>query len=108
MNANFELAYLEGGDDFFGPNLGGAVVATNVRKNYATECPNVGKFLKNLTFTLQAENEIMAAILDEGEKPQAAAKAWIKKNPQALNAWLKGVKPKAGADALKSAIALTE
>ena len=108
MNANFELAYLDGGDDFFGPNLGGAVVETNVRKGYATECPNVGKFLKNLTFTLQAENEIMAAILDEGQKPEAAAKAWIKKNPDALNAWLKGVQTKEGADALKSAIALTE
>lgn len=107
MNANFELAYLEGGDDFFGPNLGGAVVATNVRKGYASECPNVGKFLKNLTFTLQAENEIMAAILDEGKKPEAAAKAWIKQNPEALNRWLEGVKTKDGADALKSAVALT-
>lgn len=107
MNANFELAYLEGGDDFFGPNLGGAVVATNVRKGYASECPNVGKFLKNLTFTLQAENEIMAAILDEGKKPEAAAKAWIKQNPEALNRWLDGVKTKDGADALKSAVALT-
>ena len=108
MNANFELAYLEGGDDFFGPNLGGAVVATNVRKGYASECPNVGKFLKNLTFTLQAENEIMAAILDEGKKPEAAAKAWIKQNPETLNRWLEGVKTKDGADALKSAVALTD
>ncbi|KZZ44018.1 glycine/betaine ABC transporter substrate-binding protein [Thalassolituus sp. HI0120] len=108
MNANFELAYLEGGDDFFGPNLGGAVVATNVRKSYASECPNVGQFLKNLTFTLQAENEIMAAILDEGKKPEAAAKAWIKQNPETLNRWLEGVKTKDGADALKSAVALTD
>ncbi|MEO0693733.1 MAG: glycine betaine ABC transporter substrate-binding protein, partial [Pseudomonadota bacterium] len=29
MNANFELTYLEGGDDWFGPNLGGATVFTN-------------------------------------------------------------------------------
>lgn len=108
MNANFELAYLEGGDDFFGPNLGGAVVATNVRKDYASECPNVGKFLKNLTFTLQAENEIMAAILDDGKKPEAAAKAWIKQNPEALNRWLDGVKTKDGADAQTAAVALTQ
>ncbi|UTW48747.1 choline ABC transporter substrate-binding protein [Bacterioplanoides sp. SCSIO 12839] len=108
MNANFDLAYLEGGDDFFGPNLGGAVVETNVRKGYAQACPNVGQFLKNLTFTLQAENEIMAAILDDGKKPEAAAKAWIKKNPEALNAWLKGVTTKDGAEALKSAMALTK
>jgi glycine betaine/proline transport system substrate-binding protein len=108
MNANFDLAYLEGGDDFFGPNLGGAVVETNVRKGYAEACPNVGQFLKNLTFTLQAENEIMAAILDDGQKPQAAAKAWIKKNPEVLERWLAGVTTKDGAVALESAIALTE
>lgn len=108
MNANFDLAYLEGGDDFFGPNLGGAVVKTNVRKGYTSECPNVGKFLSNLKFTLQAENEIMAGILDEGKKPEDAAKAWIKKNPEALNAWLEGVNTKDGAQALQSALALTE
>ncbi|MBQ0793769.1 MAG: choline ABC transporter substrate-binding protein, partial [Oleispira antarctica] len=50
MNSNFELAYLEGGDDFFGPNLGGANIHTNVRKNYTSECKNVGKLLDNLTF----------------------------------------------------------
>jgi len=108
MNANFELAYLEGGDDFFGPNLGGAVVATNVRKGYATECPNVGKFLTNLKFTLASENQIMASILNDKQKPAAAAKAWIKNNPQALKQWLDGVTTKDGQPAMKSAIALTE
>ena len=28
MNANFALTYLSGGDDYFGPDLGGAIVAT--------------------------------------------------------------------------------
>jgi len=108
MNANFELAYLEGGDDFFGPNLGGAVVATNVRKGYASECPNVGKFLTNLKFTLASENQIMASILDDKQKPAAAAKAWIKNNPETLKQWLDGVTTKDGQPAIKSAIALTE
>ena len=78
MNANFEMAYLEGGDDFFGPNLGGATVYTNVRKGYAGECPNVGKLLKNLKFSLAMENEIMGAILDDGKDPNKAAAAWLK------------------------------
>ncbi|HEX6011063.1 MAG TPA: choline ABC transporter substrate-binding protein, partial [Geminicoccaceae bacterium] len=39
MNANFELAYLTGGDEVFGPNFGGATVYTNVRKGYLQECP---------------------------------------------------------------------
>jgi len=105
MNANFELAYLEGGDDFFGPNYGGANVHTNVRKNYTTECKNVGKLLTNLTFTLPMENEVMALILDAGKKPEAAAKEWIKKNPAALDAWLKDVKTLDGQPALAAASA---
>lgn len=91
MNANFELEYLEGGDDFFGPNLGGASVFTNVRKGYTTECKNVGNLLTNLTFTLAMENEVMSAILDEGKKPNAAAKAWLSNNTSVLSGWLEGV-----------------
>ena len=64
MNANFSMAYLTGGDDYFGPNFGGAEVFTNVRAGYVAECPNVGALLSNLTFTLAMENEIMGAILE--------------------------------------------
>ena len=66
MNANFDLTYLSGGDEWFGPNYGGATVYTNVRAGYLEECPNVGQLLKNLKFTLEMENEIMGAILDDG------------------------------------------
>ena len=100
MNANFELMYLEGGDDFFGPNLGGATVHTNVRKGYVEECRNVGKFLKNLTFTLAMENEVMSAILDEGKDPHDAAKTWLQSNAQVLENWLSGVDTKDGKPAL--------
>jgi len=100
MNANFELMYLEGGDDFFGPNLGGATVHTNVRKGYVEACSNVGKFLTNLTFTLAMENEVMAGILDEGKKPNDAATAWLKSHAQILDQWLSGVKTIDGKPAL--------
>ncbi|WP_250657115.1 choline ABC transporter substrate-binding protein [Alkalimarinus coralli] len=100
MNANFELKYLEGGDDFFGPNLGGATVHTNVRKGYAEECGNVGKLLTNLTFTLQMENEVMSGILDEGKKPEDAAKSWLQNNAQVLDQWLAGVNTVDGKPAL--------
>lgn len=106
MNSNFELAYLEGGDDFFGPNLGGANIHTNVRKNYTAECKNVGQFLNNLTFTLEMENEVMAAILDAGKKPNVAAKEWIKKNPTILDTWLKDVTTLDGKPALDAASAV--
>lgn len=100
MNANFELTYLTGGDDFFGPNLGGATVHTNVRKGYVSECPNAGKLVSNMTFTLGMENEIMGAILNDGAEPEAAAIAWLKENPEPISDWLDGVTTRDGGDAM--------
>jgi glycine betaine/proline transport system substrate-binding protein len=91
MNANFDLTYLSGGDDWFGPNYGGATVYTNVRAGYLDECPNVGQLLKNLSFALPMENEIMGAILDEGQDPEEAASTWLKEHPEVLESWLDGV-----------------
>src|SRR5690606_33720418 len=72
MNANIEMEYLSGGDDVFGPDYGGATVHTNVRKGLVGECPNLGKLLTNLVFSLEMENEIMGAILDDGEEANEA------------------------------------
>ncbi|MEM6340506.1 MAG: choline ABC transporter substrate-binding protein [Pseudomonadota bacterium] len=100
MNANFEMSYLTGGDDFFGPNFGGATVYTNTAAGYIEACPNVGKLLTNLEFSLSMENEIMAAILDDGEDPQDAARAWLSANTAVLDGWLDGVTAKDGGDAM--------
>ena len=102
MNANFEMEYLAGGDDYFGPNYGGADVHTNVRKSYTQECPNVGKFLNNLEFSLAMENEVMGAILDDGKKPSLAAKEWLTNNPGALDSWLEGVNTQSGGNGLSA------
>ena len=99
MNANFKMTYLTGGDEFFGPNLGGATVATNTRAGYVAECPNTGKLLQNLSFTLPMENEIMGAILNDGTDPREAAKAWLAANPTVWEPWLEGVTTKDGGDA---------
>ncbi len=100
MNSNFKLAYLSGGDDWFGPNFGGATVYTNTRAGYVEECPNVGRLLNNLRFTLAMENEIMGAILDDGVEPNKAAAAWLKKNPGTLDGWLEGVQTVDGGNGL--------
>ena len=100
MNANFEMTYLSGGDEFFGPNFGGAEVFTNVRKGYASECPNVGALLNNLKFTLAMENEIMGAILNDSKEPNKAAAEWLKANPDTYKAWLAGVTTMDGGDAV--------
>ncbi|MFT4784436.1 MAG: glycine betaine/proline transport system substrate-binding protein [Paracoccaceae bacterium] len=109
MNANFELTYLTGGDDYFGPDLGGASVFTNTRAGFAEECPNVGALLGNLKFSLAMENEIMGAILDDGRDPDDAATAWMSANGDVVMGWLDGVTTQDGGDAaaaVKSALGL--
>lgn len=106
MNANFDLTYLSGGEDFFG---GEGIVQTLSRKGYAAECPNVAKLLKNQKFSLTMENQIMGAILDEGQDPDVAVAAWLKATPAVLDGWLEGVTTKDGGDglaAVKTALGL--
>jgi glycine betaine/proline transport system substrate-binding protein len=105
MNANFDLTYLPGGDDYFGPDLGGAVVATNTRAGYVAECANTGKLLQNLEFTLAMENEIMGAILNDDVDPTDAAQSWLAANPATWTAWLDGVTTIDGGDAVAAVTA---
>ncbi len=99
MNSNIEMEYLSGGDDYFGPNYGGANVYTNVRANYLSECQNVGQLLQNLEFSLEMENQLMEAILNQNVQPSKAALQWMKANPEQVEAWLSGVKTLSGEDA---------
>ncbi|MDQ0315406.1 choline ABC transporter substrate-binding protein [Amorphus orientalis] len=88
MNSTYSLKYLTGGEDFFG---GEGVVNTVTRKGFVEECPNVGKLLKNLEFSLPMENEIMGKILNDGEDADDATEEWLKANPDVLEGWLEGV-----------------
>lgn len=105
MNANFELTYLTGGDEFFGPDFGGATVFTNTRAGYVEACPNVGQLLQNLSFTLAMENEIMGAILNDGTDPEEAATAWMAAHTDAVMGWLEGVSTIDGGDAAAAVMA---
>jgi len=91
MNTRFRMRYLTGGDASFGPNYGGATIYTNVRVGYLADCPNIGRLVKNLKFTLRAESEMMAGILDRKLSPEAAGAEWLEANPGALTAWFDGV-----------------
>ncbi len=95
MNANFELKYLPGGEDFFGEE---GIVNTVTRAGYSAECPNVGKLLTNLKFSLPMENGIMGKILDDGADPDEATMEWIKANSSDVLAWVDGVTTKDGGD----------
>ena len=91
MNMRFDMRYLSGGDSVFGPNFGGATIYTDVRAGYVQECPNIGRLLKNMKFTLSGENQMMDAILNQHQRADVAAEAWLKANPKAVSAWLDGV-----------------
>jgi glycine betaine/proline transport system substrate-binding protein len=99
MNLRFDLRYLNGGDSVFGPNFGGASIYTNIRAGYARQCPNVAHLLRNLSFTVELESELMSAILDQHRDPQDAARDWLAAHPDMRARWLEGVASFAGAEA---------
>ncbi len=109
MNTKFEIKYLEGGDEVFGPNLGGATVYTNTRAGFVEQCPNAGQFIKNLKFTLPLENAVMGYILFDGMESAKAAEKWLKANPDAWTPWLSGVTTfdgRPGLEAVKQSLKL--
>ncbi|EAT13738.1 choline ABC transporter substrate-binding protein [Bermanella marisrubri] len=105
MNERFDLVYLEGGDDYFGPNKGGATVYTNTRAGFASDCPNVAQFLQNLEFSVAMEGQVMDMILNQFVPHDRAARHWMYQNPDRVESWLKGVRHQNGAKANAKAIA---
>jgi glycine betaine/proline transport system substrate-binding protein len=93
MNLRFQIEYLAGGDSTFGPDFGGATINTVTRAGLSQQCPNLGRLLHNLKFTLRGESEMMAAILDRHETPEVAARAWLASHADAEHRWLEGVAP---------------
>lgn len=103
MNIKYDIAYLTGGDDYFGPNYGEAKVYTVTRKNFKEECPNLGVFFQNLIFDVAMEERMMAHILEHKVSANESAMAIIKENPKKLEKWLKDVKTYDGKIALAQA-----
>jgi glycine betaine/proline transport system substrate-binding protein len=97
MNTQFELTYLAGGDEVFGPDFGAAKVYTVVPPDYEARCANVGKLLNNLQFSVEIESQLMDKVLQK-ENPTKVATEWLKANPQALEQWLAGVTTYDGQD----------
>ena len=99
MNIEIDMRYLSGGDASFGPNDGEARVYTLTAPDFLTRCPNAGRLVSNLRFSTQLENALMQAVMNK-TRPADAARAYLKKNPQALEPWLAGVKTFDGRDGL--------
>ena len=100
MNRAHDMAYLDGGDDYFGANFGGATVYTLAPSGYTEQCPNVGSLLNKLVFSLDVENQIMGYMLDDGMDPQAAAVQLMKDRPDLIEQWVSGVSTFDGGDGL--------
>ncbi|MFC6671857.1 choline ABC transporter substrate-binding protein [Marinobacterium aestuariivivens] len=102
MNLHVDMAYLSGGDDYFGPDYGGATIYTLTRKGYRQDCPNVAALLDNLQFTVEMESEVMSGILDDGKDAPDAARDWLVANPEVLGTWLEGVSTLDGQSGLEA------
>jgi glycine betaine/proline transport system substrate-binding protein len=95
------ISYLSGFEkDGFGP----ATIHTLVRAGYGAECANLGRFLKNLKFTIEMEGAVMEDILANKDAAQSAA-AWLKANPAVLDQWLEGVTAWDGSDGKAAVLA---
>ena len=110
MNKNIELEYLSGGDKYYGENFGASSVRTDVRSGYLEQCPYVGQLLKNLEFSIDAENTMMDYVLNGGLDPRSAARKWLGEHPEWLDKTLADVQTldgRPGLAAVKSYMATT-
>lgn len=99
MNVKFDFKYLNGGDDFFGPDQGASTVHTVVRDGFQEECPNAARLLGNIALSVDSMNAILLDIQDNFAEPYTATLNWIRNNPDQLKKWLNNVQAvKAGID----------
>lgn len=96
MNSHFDMAYLSGGDDVFGPNFGADTVRTVARPKFDGDCPNAAKLLGQIKFTMDYENSGMARILDDDLPASDAALEMMRKNADLVYSWLDGVTTRDG------------
>lgn len=97
MNTAMALDYLDDPQHAFSGSATGAWVQTLVRHDLAQQCPQLQRFLGQLTFTIDMENAMMSAVVDHGQTPADAANAYIASHPADTERWLRGLKKISGA-----------
>lgn len=102
MNEMIDMTFLSGSTEkTFGADNGMATVYTNIRPAFAQEQPNVVKFLKNLTFSVEMMNEIMAMMNSDKKLSHVdAALKWLNEHPDVCSQWFDGVTTRTGEPAL--------
>lgn len=102
MNLTYNLTYLDGDKDYFGPNFGSATVRTVARKGFAEQCPNLAKFFSQLVFTTDMESRMIVDVLEKKKDINAAAAEQLKAHPEMLERWLAGVTTRTGESSLSA------
>lgn len=88
MVLNIDLEFLEGGQDYWGPNQGGATVYSLSSAAKAWKCPNVGQFIENFWFTVEEQSRMAGYIINEDMGYAEAGKKLIAEKPSLLERWL--------------------
>jgi glycine betaine/proline transport system substrate-binding protein len=100
-----DIVYLTG---FENDGFGEAQIHPLTRNGLSTDCPNLGKLLANMKFTLPMESAVMESI-GAGKDGDTAATEWLKANPGVIDEWLAGVTTvdgQEGAPAVKKSLGL--
>lgn len=100
INTRYRITYLQGGDAQFGPDYGTATVHTVARKGYASQCANLGRLFAQLRFSVPLENELLQLTVGQRMATDQAARTVLRRHPELLEGWLKGVVTTRGGDAL--------
>lgn len=87
MFAHMDLKYLQDPKGVYGAD---EQIHTMVREGLKEDMPNIYKFLDQFDWTAEDMAQVMVEVQD-GETPDEAAKAWVKNNPEKVNAWVTGV-----------------
>ncbi|MBI3893414.1 MAG: choline ABC transporter permease subunit [Candidatus Wallbacteria bacterium] len=95
MNTTLSMEYLTDPLQKWGLGGGASEVHTIVSRELVRRSPELTAFFRKLAFTVELENELMGAILDRSQSPEAAARAWMQRHPPAVSAWLEAL-PAAG------------
>jgi glycine betaine/proline transport system substrate-binding protein len=84
MFAKWKLRFLEDPKKVFGDD---EHVDTVANPALASKAPDAEAFLKKFSWNAEEVGEVMLAIRD-GAKPDAAARDWVKNNPERVAGWL--------------------
>jgi choline ABC transporter, periplasmic binding protein len=96
MNINIDMRYLTGGDEYFGPNQGGATVYTIASAGYADRCSNVGRLLDQYAYTVEEQSRAGGHVINDDMSPLEAAQTLVSDNPELIDRWLDGVTTASG------------